>query len=197
MHADTSSGLLLRVRDRRNQHAWRRLVDLYSPLLTEWLRRYRLSPHDTEEVVQEVLLVLSREMPDFMYDPACGTFRGWLRTILANRVKAFLRTRSKKGVIFDSHHLEVLADPNSDESRAWDAEHDRHVAAHLLQAISSDFEPKTWTAFRRVVIGGETPSVVATDLGLSVNAIHQAKSRVLARLREEAAGLLDCHAFFP
>jgi len=73
----------------------------------------------------------------------------------------------------------------------WDAEHDRHVAAGLLDAVRQEFGGTVWAAFFRVVMGGEKPADVAADLGTSVDAVYQARSRVLARLRREAAGLLD------
>ena len=189
---DTSAGLLLRARDRRNRHAWDRLVDLYTPLLADWLRRYRIPPHDADDIVQEVLLTVARELPAFDYDPARGSFRGWLRTIFANRVRHFLRTRARSpAVAAEADALDALADPHGDTGRAWDEEHDRHVLARLLQAIQTEFESRTWTAFRRIVIGGEMPAAVAADLGMSVDSVYQARSRVLSRLRREAAAFLD------
>jgi RNA polymerase sigma-70 factor (ECF subfamily) len=84
-----------------------------------------------------------------------------------------------------------LEDPASGLSRLWDEEHDRHVVRRLLERIEPDFQPSTWRAFRRQVLDGAPPVAVAAELGLSVNAVLIAKSRVLQRFRQEARGLLD------
>jgi RNA polymerase sigma-70 factor (ECF subfamily) len=87
--------------------------------------------------------------------------------------------------------LEALEDPHSDLSRRWDEEHDRHVLGRLLEAIRPDFAPATWQAFRRLVLDGRKAADVAAELGLSVNAVFIAKSRVQRRLRQEMRGLVD------
>ena len=73
----------------------------------------------------------------------------------------------------------------------WDREHDQHVVASLLERVQGDFAPVTWQAFLRHVQEGEPAGQVAEALGLSLNSVLLAKSRVLKRLRQEAAGLVD------
>ena len=186
---ETSASLLERLRAGSDAEAWRRLVDLYTPLLHAWLRRYSLQQTDADDLVQEVLGTLVRELPAFHYNPARGAFRSWLRTILAHRLQAFFRTRKKSpqpaGGSDGALLLDQLADPHSDLSRLWNQEHDRHVARRLLAAIRADFEPTTWTAFERCTLEGKNASAVAAELGISVNAVFIAKSRVLRRLRKE------------
>ena len=61
----------------------------------------------------------------------------------------------------------------------------------LLEMLKGDFEPKTWQAFTRMALDGLPAAEVAQELGLTTNAVFIAKSRVLARLRQEAAGLVE------
>jgi RNA polymerase sigma-70 factor (ECF subfamily) len=84
-----------------------------------------------------------------------------------------------------------LEDPDSGLSRLWDEEHDRHVLRRLMELIEHEFSPAAWQAFRRVGLSGEGAAAVAADLGMTVNAVLLAKSRVLRRLRQEARGLVD------
>jgi RNA polymerase sigma-70 factor (ECF subfamily) len=86
--------------------------------------------------------------------------------------------------------LDQLEDPNSDLSRLWDQEHDQHVVRRLLDLIEPDFRPTTRQAFRRQVVDGAPAEVVALELGLTVNAVLIAKSRVLQQLRRQAGGLV-------
>ena len=87
--------------------------------------------------------------------------------------------------------LAQLEDPSSELSREWDRQHARHLAHALLQRIQHEFEPSTWDAFRRVMMQGEPTACVAAALGMTPNAVMIAKSRVLARLREELAAWED------
>ena len=83
-----------------------------------------------------------------------------------------------------------LADPGGELAREWDIDHDRHVFDQLLAVVQPDFTASTWEAFRRFAVDGLSAAKVADELGLSVNAVLQGKSRILKRLREEAGELL-------
>jgi RNA polymerase sigma-70 factor (ECF subfamily) len=193
--SDTSVSLLDRLRLQPDAESWQRLVDLYTPLIHGWLRRYSVASADADDLTQEVMAVLVRELPRFQHSGQPGAFRSWLRTITVNRLRILWRSRQNRAVATgDSDFLEVLdqlADPHSDLSRRWDQEHDQHVARRLMQLIEPQFEPRTWRAFRRVVLDGVKASTVAAELGMSVNAVLLAKSRVLSRLRQEMQGLTD------
>lgn len=192
--ADTPQSLLERLRKRPDdQTAWRRFDDLYRPLLASWTRRYSVQPHDADDIVQQVLEVIIREMPGFEYDPLKGKFRAWLRSILVNQLRAFWRSqksRPQADYEFFDKILAQLEDEKSDLAHMWDQEHDQHVSQRLLALIEPDFAPTTWRAFRRL-LNDEPAQQVAADLGISVNAAYLAKSNVLKRLRQEMAGLRD------
>src|SRR5262245_56944780 len=83
--SDTSVSLLERLRDQPDDSSWARMVDLYSPLLRDWIRRHHLQPSDADDLVQDVLAVVVRELVHFEHNRRTGAFRRWLRTILANR----------------------------------------------------------------------------------------------------------------
>lgn len=193
--AETSTSLLEILRDRPDDTHWRRLVDLYSPLIRYWLGRHALLAADTDDLVQEVLCVVVRRMPEFHRQPRAGSFRAWLRTITANCLRDFWRARRiRPRATGDSDFqemLEQLQDPNTGLSHQWDKEHDRFVTQRLLQTLRAEFQEQTWSAFQKLVVEGQTPSEVAAELGITVNAVFIAKSRVLSRLRQEAKGLID------
>jgi RNA polymerase sigma-70 factor (ECF subfamily) len=84
-----------------------------------------------------------------------------------------------------------MADSNSPLARWLDEEHHQHVCNALRSAVRSDFTQATWDAFQRFAVDGRPAAEVADELVLTVNAVVKAKSRVLNRLRQEAAGFLD------
>jgi RNA polymerase sigma-70 factor (ECF subfamily) len=191
----TRASLLQRAQGGADTAAWPRLVALYQPLLRSWLHRCQVPHHDVDDLVQEVLAVVVRELPHFKHPGHAGAFRGWLRAILANRMKSFWRAGRCRPQTGDEHFLELaerMATDDHELSRLWDQEHDAHVLGRLLELIDQEFEPTTVQAFRQVTLAGQKAEAVAADLGISVAAVYIAKSRVLRRLREEAAGLVEC-----
>lgn len=187
----TSLSLLAQARDRSDQAAWRRLTGLYEPLVARWVRPHVAQRADADDLVQEILATLVRELPQFDHNRRAGAFRAWLRRITVNRLRAYWDRRAAGAGTAPPDALATLADPSSPLSRAWDEEHDRHVTRALLASIRLEFESASWRAFERQVQDGAPAAEVAAELGLSVNAVLIAKSRVLKRLREMAAGLVD------
>jgi RNA polymerase sigma-70 factor (ECF subfamily) len=181
----TSLTLLDRLRQ-PDEDAWRRFVGLYGPLLQTWLRRHGLQPADRDDLSQHVLTVVVRKLPDFRHNGRPGAFRAWLRTITARALRDFWAAQAPAAALLDQ-----LDDPASDLSRQWDRDHDRHVLGRLCDLVAADFHPTTWQAFRLVALDGVAPDQAANQLGVTVNAVFIAKSRVLARLRQEGRELLD------
>lgn len=191
---ETQKSLLLRVCD-GDDVAWERFADLYQPLLFHWLRRQSVEHNDAEDLAQEILLIVMKQLPDFTHAGRPGAFRAWLRTITFNRARDFWKTH-QRGIHLgrDSRapeFLEQLEDPQSDLAQQWNQEHDQYVLRCLLDVMDLEFEPRTVRAFRRVALEGASAQEVALELGMSVGAVYVARSRVLQRIRQEADGLLD------
>src|SRR6266851_5530488 len=121
---ETPASLLERLRLRPDAASWQRLVELYSSLIRNWLRPYHLQASDGDDVTQDVLTVLVRELPNFHHDLRQGAFRRWLRTITVNRLRTFWRTRKAQpvaGAHADFERmLDQLENADSDLSRRWD-----------------------------------------------------------------------------
>jgi RNA polymerase sigma factor (sigma-70 family) len=190
----TSASLLARVRD-FDSTAWSRLVELYTPLIRRWLARVGVQTGHGEDLVQDVLAVVVRRFPEFRHNERTGAFRAWLRAIAVNCARDFWRANRIRaapvgGTDFGGY-LCQLEDNSNPLAEAWDREHDVHVTRQLLEVLRPEFEGKTWDMFRRFVLDGVPAAQVAAELGTTPNAVFIAKSRVLARLRQEADGLID------
>jgi RNA polymerase sigma-70 factor (ECF subfamily) len=189
----TSLGLLQRLKQSpADESGWRRLQDLYLPLIRAWLA---VVPdlHEEEDLAQGVMLVLLRELPSFERRRH-GSFRSWLRKITINRIRAYWKERRKQPLAAAPDNLKLLdqlEDPARGLSKQWDEEHDRHISRQLLRIVESDFEPCTWQAFTRFALEGASAAQTARELGMTESAVLQSKFRVLRRLRDEAAELLD------
>ena len=60
-----------------------------------------------------------------------------------------------------------------------------------LELMQADFQPTTWKACWEYAVQGRPAEEVARELDTTVAVVYAAKSRVLRRLRQELAGLLD------
>ena len=191
----TSLSLLERASRAADAESWHRLAELYSPLLKHWIGRFGVQTADREDLVQEVLIVVARELPDFRHNRRKGAFRRWLRTILVHRLRDFWRSARYRPLATGASNvldqLDELVDDRSSLSQAWDRDHDEYIMKRLMDTVEPRFEPKTWQAFRQQVIEELPPSEVAAILGMPLSSVYVAKSRVLRALRQEADGLVD------
>jgi RNA polymerase sigma-70 factor (ECF subfamily) len=190
----TQLSLLQRGKD-GDDTAWRAIIALYQPLIRAWLIKQNVALQEADDLTQDVLAVIVKELPRFEHPGKPGAFRGWLRTVTVNRAREFWRQGKCRALApGGSALLEVigqLEDPASDVSRRWDEEHDQHVLRHLLAGLEQEFDPNTLHAFRRLTFEQASGQDVAGELGMTRSAVYNAKSRVLARLRELAAGLIE------
>jgi RNA polymerase sigma-70 factor (ECF subfamily) len=193
--AATSQSLLESLRDRANERAWQRLLTVYEPWLRGWLGRHDLQPADVEDVLQDVLVVVSEKVPSFVHNGQPGAFRTWLRAILTNRVRHFLRARRNREAVVtlapSLDWLEQLEDDNSALVHEWNQEHDQQLMRRMLALIQTEFTTRTWELFHLLVLENRPAVEVAQQFQIKPNAVYVAKARVLARLRLELRGLME------
>jgi len=166
--------------------SWTSLTELYGPVVYRWARLANLQPDDASEVVQEVFQSIFQNIESFDQ----RSFRGWLWTITKNTI--LYRFRKLKKVpkaeggsdfhsrvqsIPDGEVVEQLIpnDPDGTESA---------ILQKTLELIRSDFHPTTWQAFWLTTIKQRSTAEVAEELGLSMNAVKQARYRVRVRIKE-------------
>jgi RNA polymerase sigma-70 factor (ECF subfamily) len=185
----TSASLLNRLRQPRADVAWQRFVDLYAPLIFHWGRQKGLASTDAADLVQDVLADLVVELRTFRYDPS-RRFRGWLHTVVVNRASNLRRRLELAPQSVDATDLNRFT--KEDESDLFaESEYRCRVALRAFELLKTDFETTTWQAAWLQIIEGQKAAEVAASLGMTLNAVYVAKSRVLTRLRQEMDGLLE------
>lgn len=192
----TSRSMIVRLKD-NDEHAWDRLVSLYTPLVYHWCQKLDLSRDDIPDVVQEVFQSVSAHIAKFRKDRPQDTFRGWLRTITRNKAIDHFRRRKKQdravGGSEALHQMAALPDgevPDEEENAAEEHESRSILFHQALEAIRGEFQEKTWKAFWRVAVDDCTPTEVAAELEMKPGAVRVAKCRVLQRLRRDFGDLL-------
>lgn len=188
----TSLSLLVQARS-HDAAAWQRLVQIYTPLVGHWCRKSGLNDEDTRDVIQETFASVLRGLPTFEHGGTGQSFRGWLRTIARHRLVDLYRTgrNNPPAVGGTEAHLKLnqVRDPLAEEDEAEHSVETGLVFRSALEIIQGEFEPATAQAFWLSTVEERPPVQIAAELGISVNAVYKAKSRVLRRLREVLEGL--------
>lgn len=187
MHT-TNVSLLLKLRSRSNAAAWSHFVQLYAPLVHDWIGVLGIDEPDRSDVVQEVFIVLLGKLSTFQYDHQ-QSFRGWMRTITLNKCRDLLRARRR---VTEPVLMEQIERASRDDSNfLTQREYRRSLAARALTIMRQHFSDTTWRACWLSVAEDLSAKEIAATLGISENAVYLSRARVLKRLRAELDGLWE------
>jgi RNA polymerase sigma factor (sigma-70 family) len=188
----TRASLLVQLRSGSNHLAWQEFTRLYGPVIYGFARKRGLQDADAADLMQDVMRSVASSIGRLEYDPKQGSFRGWLYTITRNKIFNFLsarRIRPRATGDTTTNRLLNSEPANDDSSDAWELEYQRRTAYLAMERIKSEFQEKTWQAFLLTAVEGASANEVSKRIGLSPGAIYVAKSRVLARLKEEVEAM--------
>lgn len=184
----TSLSLLDRLQGSRDAAAWNRFVELYTPLIYHSVQRVGVSAAEAPDLVQDVFLLLLNKLPEFDYDHR-GSFGAWLSVITKNKCRDYLR---KKRPTAGGSRIEEDGPTSPDNVELFsEAEYRCFVSRRALELMQTEFQPTTWKACWEHTVNGRPAAEIADELGISVNAVYIAKTRVLRRLREELDQLME------
>jgi RNA polymerase sigma-70 factor (ECF subfamily) len=188
----TRASLLVQLRDGGNHAAWQEFVKLYGPVVYGFARKRGLQDADAADLMQDVMRSVSAAIVRLDYDRNQGTFRGWLFTISRNKIFNFLSARKiRPQAAGDTGANRLLNSQPDDRDSAdtWEMEYQRRLASLAMERIQREFQEKSWQAFWRTAVEGQSAGDVSKQIGMSAGAIYVAKSRVLARLKEEVEAM--------
>jgi RNA polymerase sigma-70 factor (ECF subfamily) len=194
--ADAGTSLTLLQRLQANEpEAWRTMVQLYTPLVYQWCARGGVRGADADDVAQEVFRAAASHLDGFRRDRPGDTFRGWLRVITRNMVLLHFRRRGRQPEASggtDAHlQMQEVADPATAADDSDDAAESVGLHRRALELVRGEFEERNWQMFWQTFIEERAPADVAVELGVTPAAVRKAKSRVLHRLKEQFADLIQ------
>ncbi len=189
---DPMSTSLLQRAAAREPEAWQRLMALYKPLVAYWCRQAGLSADDRQDVMQEVFSAVAASLANFQSHRDGVTFRSWLRGIARHKIQDHFRRSHQlaPGGTDAQIRLHEVPAPTAEVDLSEGQDEVAELYRRALDQVQSEFEPRTWTAFWRVTIENQTAAEVAEQMGITPNAVRQARSRVLRRLKEEMGELI-------
>jgi len=184
--ARTRQSLLIRLRELGDQQAWEEFHARYAPMIRGWCRRW--FPRETEDMVQEVLLLLARRLRTFEYEPAAGRFRGYLKTV-TQRLMADLKEKEQGRWAVNGDGLIEEVEATVDLKARLESEYDLELLEQAKANVRGRVEPRTWSAYVETAQQLRGPAEVAKELGMKVGAVYQAKYHVLTLLQQEVESL--------
>jgi len=177
----TSRTLLERLRDTSDDSAWREFHALYAPLLENFALARGLGADDAEELRDACVELAVRKLPDFEYDPARGSFKGWLHRIALGKV---VDAQRRGGVrTAETRELADLADPHPSPEEAWEQVWRREHFRFALREAESRLSERTQQAFS-LLLAGHSVELVCERMGMNANQVYKAKARALQSVRE-------------
>lgn len=184
----THASLLMRVRAPQDTAAWREFDEIYRPMLFRFALACGLKHADAEDVVQACLEATMRHIASFEYDPSRGRFRGWLKTMVNNRVRTLLRDRHDAQA--DTHAFnrqDTREDAPEDMfDRIWRQEHLRHC----MDRVKAEVEESSFQAFHALVIEERSVEQVCADFKMTANQVYLIRWRLTNKIRKHMEAIL-------
>jgi len=162
--------------------SWADFCGRYGDLIRGYARRRGLQPADCDDVVQDVLMALTRTLPGFEYDPRKGRFRAYLHAMVCHAIHR--RSFQKRGEKPLAEGAASFLSDGADGDEPWETEWRQHHLRLAMCTIDSEFNATDRAAFEGYAIEGREAGAVAEELELSVGQVYQAKSRILRRLAQ-------------
>jgi RNA polymerase sigma-70 factor (ECF subfamily) len=196
----TRKSLLSRLRDLEDKESWQIFFDLYWRLLYNVARRAGLDDLDAQDVVQDTVMAIAREIPQFRYDPARGSFKQWIFRILRRRISDHFRTlyRQPARAGMSPEMLEQSGDADAlvlqdglSLSEAWDQEWERSVLEAAIAQVRSQANPKHFQVFDYCVLKEWPVAKVASTLGMSAARVYLARHRISQAVKRAARRIGD------
>jgi RNA polymerase sigma-70 factor (ECF subfamily) len=190
----TRRSLVNRLRDLGDSESWRAFFAAYWRLIYNLARKSGLSDDQAQDVVQETVIAVARQMPHFCYDPAKGSFKRWLLLICRRRIQDQLRrfysARQLDAEELGSQELPSgVLPPDAEIDEHWDQEWRDHIFQMALARVRQQASPKQYQVFDYCVLQGMRAGTVASMLGLSTPQVYLAKHRISAAVKRAAKDL--------
>jgi RNA polymerase sigma-70 factor (ECF subfamily) len=197
----TRRTLLSRLRNLDDQESWRTFFNLYWRMLYNVARKSGLDDSCAQEIVQDTVIAVARQMPEFRYDPARGTFRQWLLRITRRRIIDHLRRvyrqppkaeLTPESLDESDEHLAAISDESASAiEAAWNEEWEKATFEAALAHVRASSNPRHFQVFDYCVLKEWPISKVAATLSLNAAQVYLAKHRIAQAMKRAVRRIND------
>lgn len=194
----TRRSLLTRLKDWDDHESWKDFFNTYWKLIYGVAVKSGLSDPEAQDVVQETVVSVAKKMHEFKYDPAVGSFKGWLLLITRRRITDQLRRQYRQPDIAEPRPkestqtatVERVADPALPAlDRIWEEEWEKNLMDAAIQRVKRQVKAKQWQIFDFYVLKQWPISKVTATLGVNMGQVYLAKHRISRLIKKEIEAL--------
>ena len=191
----TRLSLLSRLRDWDDRESWEDFFNTYWKLLYNVARQSGLSDDEAQEAVQETIIAVSKQMPEFRYNPNKGSFKGWLLKTTPWRISDQFRKRRRYVA------LDMEQDPSSSERGAtaprqgavpppiieerWNELWEENLLEVATDRVKLHADPREFQMFDLAVNRGLAPLNIARKLNVTRAHVYYARHKIARMIRRE------------
>ena len=166
------------------ESAWREFFGCYAPSVFRVARQRGLGTDDADDIVQQVMIVVSAHIGDFRYDRDRGRFRDWVRAVTTNKIRDLRRRQQSAQSVVRIERFEVDQLEGSDGTALWEQEWQVQDMLHCLKRVGREIAPNRLEAFKLYTLKGVSAEETAHRLGMSRAHVYVTRTQVIKRLRE-------------
>ncbi len=190
----TRYSLLSRLQNWDDQESWKDFFDTYWRLIYSAAVNAGLSEAEAQDVVQETVICVAKDIRKFKRDRAKGSFKGWLRNLTRWRIQDQLRKRmpgqAEKGEPSEEEAdhiaLEDLVAPGSPSlEEMWDKEWEENLFEAAVDRVKRQVKEEQFQMFDLYVVKKWPVEKVAQTLGVNTGRVYLAKHRIGGLIRKE------------
>jgi RNA polymerase sigma-70 factor (ECF subfamily) len=194
----TRRSLLTRLKNWDDHESWKDFFNTYWRLIYGVAIKAGLNDTEAQEVVQETVIAVAKQMEGFRYDPKIGSFKGWLLHTTRWRISDQLRKRrGDRGAIRRDDEtstrtaiIERIADPaGSDLEAIWELEWRRNIFAAATERVRRRVDARQYQIFDLYVVKQRPVKEITALLGVSPSQVYLAKHRIFPLVKKEITNL--------
>jgi len=194
----TRRSLLNRLKNWDDQEGWKEFFDTYWRLIYGVARKAGLVDAEAQDVVQETIIAVAKNMPGFDYDPAIGSFKNWLLRLTRWRITDQLRKKlyERSGQRFprEEHLTTSLVEKASssdsfDLEKAWNEEWEKNLLEIALDRVKTQVSARHYQLFHLHVIQNVDARMVARRLRVKLAEVYYAKYKISSLAKREIKAL--------
>lgn len=176
----TRRSLLSRLKHWDDRVGWREFFDTYWRLIYSVAKRSGMREEDAHELVQDVMVSVANEMPDFRYDRAKGSFRGFLMRIVHRRIADFWRrgVAARKMTVAIEDQVNFAEPVTEDFEKNWDAEWKKQLLEVALRRVRGKVKLRHYMIFEMAVLRDTPVAEIKKTLGVGLALIYVTKHRI-------------------
>ncbi len=184
----TRNTLLSRAQNPDDQQAWNEFVSYYQQFIHVVLHQMGLQLSDFDDVVQEVLIKIWKNLKKFEVAPDRARFRTWLSTLIRNTVIDYIRSKksyerkTEKAIEEFNNSAHIISQSEFDEivKNEWE----QYITQTALENIRKHFSGDAISVFE-MSLDDVSIDEIAKAHNIKYDSVRNLRNRVKKKLIAE------------